>query len=127
MNKLKKKALRVIAEHLSEKEAADIKDMFDKMYVNNNDKLTFDDFKAGIRKLGNQMLDSNIKILMDDVGTAVVSRQDGRLALGRVGALCEQGKEVVKKIVGANLDEVKKMADASAESFRATTTDIVVE
>jgi delta-1-pyrroline-5-carboxylate synthetase len=28
------------------------------------------------------------------VGTAVVSRQDGRLALGRVGALCEQVKEL---------------------------------
>ncbi|KAL5201024.1 hypothetical protein ABZP36_035378 [Zizania latifolia] len=36
-----------------------------------------------------------------------------------------KGKEVVKKIVGANPDEVKKMADASAESFGATTTDIV--
>ncbi|KAL5216000.1 hypothetical protein ABZP36_007401 [Zizania latifolia] len=38
-----------------------------------------------------------------------------------------KGKEVVKKIVGANPDEVKRMADASAESFGTTTTDIVVE
>ncbi|KAG8043601.1 hypothetical protein GUJ93_ZPchr0458g22593 [Zizania palustris] len=38
-----------------------------------------------------------------------------------------KGKEVVKKIVGANPDEVKKMADASAESFGTTPTDIVVE
>ncbi|KAG8098703.1 hypothetical protein GUJ93_ZPchr0013g34092 [Zizania palustris] len=67
LNKLKKKALRVIAEHLSVEEAADIKDMFDKMDVNNNGKLTFEDFKAGIRKLGNQMPDSDIKMLMDAV------------------------------------------------------------
>ncbi|KAL5218988.1 hypothetical protein ABZP36_019672 [Zizania latifolia] len=65
MNKLKKKALRVIAEHLSVEEAADIKDMFDKMDVNKNGKLTFEDFKAGIRKFGNQMPDSDIKMLMD--------------------------------------------------------------
>ena len=39
-------------------------------------------------------------------------------------------KVVVKKIVGANPDEVKKMVDASAESLASTTTappDIVVE
>ncbi|KAL5210797.1 hypothetical protein ABZP36_006420 [Zizania latifolia] len=59
-------APEVIAEHLSEEEAADIKDMFNKIDVNNNDKLTFEDFKASIRKLGNQMSDSDIKILMDD-------------------------------------------------------------
>ncbi|BAF13566.1 calcium-dependent protein kinase 8 [Oryza sativa Japonica Group] len=65
MNKLKKKALKVIAEHLSAEEAADIKDMFDKMDVSKNGQLTFEDFKAGIRKLGNQMPDSDLKILMD--------------------------------------------------------------
>ncbi|PWZ23051.1 Calcium-dependent protein kinase 8 [Zea mays] len=65
MNKLKKKALRVIAEHLSAEEVADIKQMFDKMDVNKNGKLTFEEFKAGLRKLGNQMHDSDLQILMD--------------------------------------------------------------
>ncbi|EER93237.1 hypothetical protein BDA96_01G046200 [Sorghum bicolor] len=65
MNKLKKKALRVIAEHLSVEEVADIKQMFDKMDVNKNGKLTFEEFKAGLRKLGNQMPDSDLQILMD--------------------------------------------------------------
>ncbi|CAD6207231.1 unnamed protein product [Miscanthus lutarioriparius] len=65
MNKLKKKALRVIAELLSVEEVADIKQMFDKMDVNKNGKLTFEEFKAGLRKLGNQMPDSDLQILMD--------------------------------------------------------------
>ncbi|KAF8646174.1 hypothetical protein HU200_065944 [Digitaria exilis] len=65
MNKLKKKALRVIAEHLSVEEAADIKNLFDGMDVNKNGKLTFEEFKAGLRKLGNQMPDSDLRILMD--------------------------------------------------------------
>ncbi|KAG8085805.1 hypothetical protein GUJ93_ZPchr0010g10313 [Zizania palustris] len=36
----------------------------------------------------------DVKRIIIKVGTAVVSRQDGRLALGRVGALCEQVKEL---------------------------------
>ncbi|KAG8066361.1 hypothetical protein GUJ93_ZPchr0004g40071 [Zizania palustris] len=38
-----------------------------------------------------------------------------------------KGEEVVKKMVGANPDELKKMVDASAESFGAAAPDIVVE
>lgn len=55
----------VIAEHLSAEEVADIKQIFDKMDVNKNSKLTFEEFKVGLRKLGNQMHDSDLQILMD--------------------------------------------------------------
>ncbi|KAL9303307.1 hypothetical protein ACSQ67_020570 [Phaseolus vulgaris] len=37
---------------------------------------------------------SKVKRLIVKVGTAVVTRSDGRLALGRIGALCEQLKEL---------------------------------
>ncbi|KHG24178.1 Delta-1-pyrroline-5-carboxylate synthase [Gossypium arboreum] len=33
---------------------------------------------------------TNVKRLIVKVGTAVVTRGDGRLAVGRLGALCEQ-------------------------------------
>ncbi|XP_060675436.1 delta-1-pyrroline-5-carboxylate synthase isoform X2 [Ziziphus jujuba] len=36
----------------------------------------------------------DVKRIVVKVGTAVVTRKDGRLALGRVGALCEQIKEL---------------------------------
>ncbi|KAK1562433.1 hypothetical protein Q3G72_011848 [Acer saccharum] len=36
----------------------------------------------------------NVKRLVVKVGTAVVTRGDGRIALGRIGALCEQLKEL---------------------------------
>ncbi|KAE9611073.1 putative glutamate-5-semialdehyde dehydrogenase, Glutamate 5-kinase [Lupinus albus] len=36
----------------------------------------------------------NVKRLVVKVGTAVVTRNDGRLAVGRIGALCEQLKEL---------------------------------
>ncbi|OMO66406.1 Gamma-glutamyl phosphate reductase GPR [Corchorus capsularis] len=37
---------------------------------------------------------TNVKRIIVKVGTAVVTRADGRLALGRLGALCEQLKEL---------------------------------
>ncbi|KAG1347633.1 calcium-dependent protein kinase 20 [Cocos nucifera] len=65
MNKFKKKALRVVAEHLSVEEVADIKDMFQKMDINNNGKITFDELKFGLHKLGHQIPDSDARILME--------------------------------------------------------------
>ncbi|XP_010923438.1 calcium-dependent protein kinase 20 isoform X2 [Elaeis guineensis] len=65
MNKFKKKALRVVAEHLSVEEVADIKDMFQKMDINNNGKITFEELKYGLHKLGHQVPDSDVKILME--------------------------------------------------------------
>ncbi|KAH9617728.1 hypothetical protein KSS87_016647 [Heliosperma pusillum] len=36
----------------------------------------------------------DVKRVVVKVGTAVVTRDDGRLAVGRLGALCEQLKEL---------------------------------
>ncbi|KAG6528109.1 hypothetical protein ZIOFF_010258 [Zingiber officinale] len=52
MNKFKKKALRVIAEHLSVEEIADIKEMFENMDINKKGQINFDELKYGLRKLG---------------------------------------------------------------------------
>ena len=59
--------MQVIAEHLSLEEVADIKEMFEGMDINKNGKLTFEEFKAGLRKLGNKMHDSDLQMLMDAV------------------------------------------------------------
>ncbi|KAL5708218.1 non-specific serine/threonine protein kinase [Ranunculus cassubicifolius] len=65
MNKLKKRALRVVAEHLSVEEVADIKDSFKAMDINNNDKLTLEDLKLGLHKIGHQIPDSDVQMLME--------------------------------------------------------------
>ncbi|XP_008786134.1 calcium-dependent protein kinase 20-like [Phoenix dactylifera] len=65
MNKFKKKALRVVAEHLSVEEVADIKEMFQKMDINNNGRVTFEELKYGLHKLGHQVPDSDVQILME--------------------------------------------------------------
>ncbi|KAI3442368.1 uncharacterized protein J3R85_001101 [Psidium guajava] len=65
MNKLKKMALRVIAESLSEEEIAGLKEMFKAMDTDNSGAITFDELKAGLRRYGSTMKDTEIRDLMD--------------------------------------------------------------
>ncbi|KAK4378152.1 hypothetical protein RND71_000014 [Anisodus tanguticus] len=65
MNKLKKMALRVIAESLSEEEIAGLKEMFKAMDTDNSGAITFDELKAGLRKYGSTLKDIEIRELMD--------------------------------------------------------------
>lgn len=65
MNKLKKRALRVIAEHLSVEEAAGIKEGFQLMDTGNKGKIDINELRAGLNKLGHQMADADLQILMD--------------------------------------------------------------
>ncbi|KAM1987328.1 hypothetical protein ACFX15_034612 [Malus domestica] len=65
MNKLKKMALRVIAERLSEEEIAGLREMFQAMDTDNSGAITFDELKAGLRRYGSTMKDTEIRDLMD--------------------------------------------------------------
>ncbi|KAL3647559.1 Calcium-dependent protein kinase 7 [Castilleja foliolosa] len=85
MNKLKKRALRVlvfilmllitknphsnslqvVAEHLSVEEVAGIKEAFDKMDNGKKGRINFEELKVGLHKLGHQISDADIQILMD--------------------------------------------------------------
>ncbi|KAF4367599.1 hypothetical protein CsatB_017769 [Cannabis sativa] len=65
MNRFKKKALRVIAEHLSVEEVEVIKDMFALMDSDKDGKVTFEELKTGLRKVGSQLGEPEIKMLME--------------------------------------------------------------
>ncbi|KAL9326448.1 hypothetical protein ACSQ67_007093 [Phaseolus vulgaris] len=65
MNRFKKRALRVIAEHLSVEEVEIIKDMFTLMDTDKDGKVTYEELKAGLRKVGSQLDEPEIKMLMD--------------------------------------------------------------
>lgn len=60
--------MQVVAEHLSVEEVAGIKDMFEKMDINNEGQITFEELKYGLHKLGHQIADADAKILMEAVG-----------------------------------------------------------
>lgn len=65
MNKLKKRALKVIAEHLSVEEVAGIKEGFQLMDTSNKGKINIDELRVGLYKLGHQIPDTDLQILMD--------------------------------------------------------------
>ncbi|KAJ8449857.1 hypothetical protein Cgig2_001513 [Carnegiea gigantea] len=65
MNKLKKKALRVIAEHLSAEEVEGIKEGFALMDIRKRGKIDINELAAGLHKLGHTISDTDLHILMD--------------------------------------------------------------
>ncbi|XP_021901192.1 calcium-dependent protein kinase 1-like [Carica papaya] len=64
MNKLKKMALRVIAESLSNEEIAGLKEMFKMIDADNSGQITFEELKAGLKRVGANLKESEIYDLM---------------------------------------------------------------
>ncbi|GKV23206.1 hypothetical protein SLEP1_g32963 [Rubroshorea leprosula] len=65
MNKLKKVALKVIAENLSEEEIVGLKEMFKSMDTDNSGTVTLEELKAGFPKLGTKLSESEVRQLLD--------------------------------------------------------------
>ncbi|CAL0319937.1 unnamed protein product [Lupinus luteus] len=65
MNRFKKKALRVIVEYLSVEEVEIIKDIFTLMDTDNDGRVTFEELKSGLRKVGTELAEPEIKMLME--------------------------------------------------------------
>ncbi|KAL0346249.1 UNVERIFIED_CONTAM: Calcium-dependent protein kinase [Sesamum radiatum] len=65
MNKLKKRALRVIAEHLSVEEVAGIKEGFQLMDTGNKGKIDINELRTGLHKLGHQIPEADLLVLME--------------------------------------------------------------
>lgn len=59
--------MQVIAEHLSAEEVAGIKQGFDLMDTNKQGKINIAELKAGLQKLGHQIPDADVQILMEAV------------------------------------------------------------
>jgi calcium-dependent protein kinase len=65
MNKLKKIAIRVIAESLSEEEIAGLKEMFLMMDSDGSGAISFEELKEGLKKVGSNLMEEDIRQLMD--------------------------------------------------------------
>ncbi|XP_022151421.1 calcium-dependent protein kinase 20-like [Momordica charantia] len=64
MNRLKKIAIRVIAESLSEEEIAGLKEMFKMIDTDNSGQITLEELKQGLERVGANLQDSEISGLM---------------------------------------------------------------
>ncbi|KAK1326197.1 Calcium-dependent protein kinase isoform 2 [Acorus calamus] len=65
MNKLKKLALKVIAENLSEEEIKGLKQMFTNMDTDKSGTITYEELKAGLARLGSKLSEAEVKQLME--------------------------------------------------------------
>ncbi|KAM3293505.1 hypothetical protein ACQJBY_036829 [Aegilops geniculata] len=65
MNKLKKMALRVIAESLSEEEIGGLRELFKMIDADNSGTITFDELKDGLKRVGSELTEHEIQALMD--------------------------------------------------------------
>uniref|UniRef100_A0A804K260 non-specific serine/threonine protein kinase n=1 Tax=Musa acuminata subsp. malaccensis TaxID=214687 RepID=A0A804K260_MUSAM len=69
MNRFKRRALRVIADHLSTEEVEDIKEMFRMMDTDNDGIVSHDELKAGLAKFGSHLVESEVQMLIEAVDT----------------------------------------------------------
>ncbi|KAJ4795954.1 Calcium-dependent protein kinase 13 [Rhynchospora pubera] len=69
MNRFKRRALRVIADHLSAEEVEDIKDMFKLMDTDNDGIVTYEELKNGLKKFGSHLAESEVQMLIEAVDT----------------------------------------------------------
>ena len=65
MNKLKKIAIRVIAESLSEEEIVGLKEMFKMMDTDHSGAISFEELKLGLKKVGSNLKEDDVRQLMD--------------------------------------------------------------
>ncbi|KAL2931417.1 Calcium-dependent protein kinase [Bienertia sinuspersici] len=65
MNKLKKLALKVIAENMTDEEIKGFKSMFANMDTDNSGSITYDELKKGLAQLGSKLTEAEVKQLME--------------------------------------------------------------
>ncbi|GMJ14146.1 calcium-dependent protein kinase 15 [Hibiscus trionum] len=65
MNQLKKLALKVIAENLSEEEIKGLKTMFTNIDTDNSGTITYEELKEGLARLGSKLNEAEVKQLME--------------------------------------------------------------
>ncbi|KAH6834105.1 calcium-dependent protein kinase 2 [Perilla frutescens var. hirtella] len=65
MNKLKKMALRVIAERLSEEEIGGLRQLFSMLDADGSGTITYEELKQGLKKVGSELMESEILALMN--------------------------------------------------------------
>ncbi|KAL3638063.1 Calcium-dependent protein kinase 13 [Castilleja foliolosa] len=69
MNRFKRKALRVIADFLSNEEVEGIKEMFSKIDTDNDGIVSTEELKSGLQKYNSQLAESEVQMFIEAVDT----------------------------------------------------------
>ncbi|KAG0451492.1 hypothetical protein HPP92_026185 [Vanilla planifolia] len=76
MNRFKRRALRVIAEHLSSEEVEDMKEKFKVMDTDNDGIISSEELKIGLSKFCSQLVESEMQMLIEAVDTSGKGKLD---------------------------------------------------
>ncbi|KAL0398764.1 UNVERIFIED_CONTAM: Calcium-dependent protein kinase [Sesamum radiatum] len=76
MNKLKKLALKVIAQSLSEEEIKGLKSMFTNIDTDKSGTITYEELKSGLARLGSKLSEAEVKQLMEALRTHKLERDE---------------------------------------------------
>ncbi|KAG7557640.1 EF-hand domain [Arabidopsis suecica] len=79
MNKLKKLALKVIAEGLSEEEIKGLKTMFENMDTDKSGSITYEELKTGLNKHGSKLSETEVRQLMEAVSVSADVDRNGTI------------------------------------------------
>ncbi|KAK4412968.1 Calcium-dependent protein kinase [Sesamum alatum] len=132
MNKLKKRALRVIAEHLSVEEVAGIKEGFQLMDTSNKGKIDINELRTGLHKLGHQIPEADLQVLME----AGDIDKDGYLDCGEFVAISVHLRKMgnddhLRKAFeffdknGNGYIEIEELREALADEAEETSEDVI--
>ncbi|KAJ6793627.1 calcium-dependent protein kinase 13-like [Iris pallida] len=83
MNRFKRRALRVIADHLSTEEVEGIKEVFKKIDTDNDGIVSCEELKSGLVKFGTHLVESEVQMLIE----AVDMNGTGKLNYGEFAAI----------------------------------------
>lgn len=81
--------LQVIAESLSEEEIAGLKEMFKMIDADNSGQITFEELKAGLKRVGANLKESEIYDLMQAVCTNALRRILHSVSKRAIHSSCE--------------------------------------
>ncbi|KAK8926599.1 Calcium-dependent protein kinase 13 [Platanthera zijinensis] len=76
MNRFKRRALRVIADHLSTEEVEDMKEKFKIMDADNDGVVSYEELKHGLAKSGSLLVESEVQLLIEAVDTNAKGKLD---------------------------------------------------
>ncbi|KAG9157897.1 hypothetical protein Leryth_000072, partial [Lithospermum erythrorhizon] len=71
MNRFKRKALKVIADFLSNEEVEDVKELFGKIDMDSDGIVSIEELKAGIQKYNPEMAESEVQMFIESVSLSI--------------------------------------------------------
>lgn len=90
---------QVIAERLSEEEIGGLKELFKMIDTDNSGTITFEELKVGLKKVGSQLMEHEIKSLMEAVNNLLTIWHEIVLSIKSNNFLCWDSRIILTLVL----------------------------